>query len=74
MPVRIALTGRMQGPEMGAILRLLREGETSGIITEKGSLVPLSERIKVLREVDWTAVSSALENSRDIEPVTVLSH
>jgi hypothetical protein len=74
MPVRIALTGRMQGPEMGAILRLLREGETSGIITEKGSLVPLSERIKVLREVDWTAVSSALENSRDIEPATVLSH
>jgi glutamyl-tRNA synthetase len=74
MPVRIALTGRMQGPEMGTILRLLREGETSGIITEKGSLVPLSERIKVLREVDWTAVSSALENSRDIEPVTVLSH
>jgi hypothetical protein len=74
MPVRIALTGRMQGPEMGAILRLLREGETSGIITEKGSLVPLSERIKVLREVDWTAVSSTLENSRDIEPATVLSH
>jgi hypothetical protein len=74
MPVRIALTGRMQGPEMGAILRLLREGETSGLITEKGSLVPLSERIKVLREVDWTAVSSALENSRDIEPATVLSH
>ncbi|CAK9881508.1 unnamed protein product [Sphagnum jensenii] len=74
MPVRIALTGRMQGPEMGAILRLLREGETSGIITDKGSLVPLSERIKVLREVDWTAVSSALENSRDIEPATVLSH
>jgi len=74
MPVRIALTGRMQGPEMGAILRLLREGETSGIITEKGSLVPLSERIKVLREVDWTAVSSALENSRDVEPATVLSH
>jgi glutamyl-tRNA synthetase len=74
MPVRIALTGRMQGPEMGTILRLLREGETNGIITEKGSLVPLSERIKVLREVDWTAVSSALENSRDIEPATVLSH
>lgn len=74
MPIRIALTGRMQGPEMGAILRLLREGETSSIITEKGSLVPLSERIKVLREVDWTAVSSALENSRDIEPATVLSH
>jgi hypothetical protein len=74
MPVRIALTGRMQGPEMGAILRLLREGETSDLITEKGSLVPLSERIKVLREVDWTAVSSALENSRDIEPATVLSH
>jgi glutamyl-tRNA synthetase len=74
MPIRIALTGRMQGPDMGAILRLLREGETSSIITEKGSLVPLSERIKVLREVDWTAVSSALENSRDIEPATVLSH
>lgn len=74
MPVRVLLTGSMKGPEVGAVLDLVREGETTGSVTEKAGLVPLDARIKILREVDWAAVTSKLAESASQETEPALSH
>jgi glutamyl-tRNA synthetase len=74
MPVRVLLTGSMKGPEVGAVLGLVREGETTGSVTEKAGLVPLDARIKILREVDWAAVTSKLAESASQETEPALSH
>ncbi len=48
MPIRIALTGRMQGPDVGEQMKLLalEDGDVSG----SHALVPLSERIETLKK------------------------
>lgn len=74
MPVRVLLTGGMRGPEVGAILALVRQGESSGAVTEKAGLVTLDERIKILREVDWASVTSKLAESVSQETEPALSH
>ena len=47
MPIRIALTGRMQGPDVGEQMKLLalEDGDVTG-----ATLVPLGERIEALRK------------------------
>ncbi|KAG6548554.1 hypothetical protein Mapa_010042 [Marchantia paleacea] len=72
MPIRILLTGRMQGPDIGTTLALLKEGESSGIVTAHAALVPLKQRIEILRAVDWSAVSQQL--SKAAEGSAVLAH
>jgi glutamyl-tRNA synthetase len=47
MPVRVALTGRMQGPDVGEVLALL--AKENGDVSESGAYVPLSERIAQLK-------------------------
>ncbi|KAG0605633.1 hypothetical protein M758_9G075200 [Ceratodon purpureus] len=74
MPVRVLLTGAMQGPEVGAVLGLLKDGESSGAVTEKAGLVPLEERIKNLRAVDWASVTSKLAENISQETEPALSH
>lgn len=74
MPVRVLLTGGMKGPEVGALLGLVREGESSGAVTEKAGLVPLAERIQILKEVDWASVTSKLAESISHETEPALSH
>lgn len=71
MPVRVLLSGGMKGPEVGSLLGLVREGETSGAVTPKAGLVPLADRIQILREVEWATVTSKLADA-DAEPA--LSH
>lgn len=45
-PLRLALTGKMSGPDVGEILRVLHLAEKDGCAI---GLVPLSERIETLR-------------------------
>lgn len=47
MPVRIALTGRMQGPDVGELLRMLATEE--GDVAEAGAYVALPQRMEALR-------------------------
>lgn len=49
MPLRIALTGCMEGPDVGAQLMLLSNAK--GAVTEGTAVVDLDERIRILR--DW---------------------
>ncbi|CAM6111056.1 unnamed protein product [Calypogeia fissa] len=72
MPIRIVLTGRMQGPNIGSVLALLKEGEVNGIVTPRGGLVPLAQRMQILKEVDWSVIPQ--EVSAPAESSPVLTH
>ena len=47
MPARIALTGRMQGPDVGEVLRML--ALENGDVATKDASVALPERLETLR-------------------------
>lgn len=49
MPLRILITGRMQGPDVGAQLSLVAIGE--GEVVEEGLFVTLDERMETLKKV-----------------------
>ena len=51
MPMRIALTGRMQGADVGEQLEVLMQED--GQVAEGVDFVPLKERIERLRK--WSA-------------------
>ena len=55
MPLRIALTGAMAGPDVGDILALLALED--GDVADRGAYVPLPERIEALRA--WAASAPA---------------
>lgn len=53
MPVRVLLTGKMAGPDVGSTLNLLLKFEEEGVLGEKGQsiFVPFGTRIQKLREL-----------------------
>ena len=55
MPLRIALTGAMAGPDVGDILALLALED--GDVADRGAYAPLPERIEALRA--WVASAPA---------------
>jgi len=57
MPMRIALTGRMQGPDVGEVLSILALAE--GQVAEEGALMLLPERVAALKA--WAAEAGMLE-------------
>lgn len=67
MPLRVLLTGKLHGPDMGESIVLIHRAGNSGIVTPKFGFVTLEQRLKSLREVNWDAFSK-------VEPSTVASH
>ncbi|XP_022896649.1 glutamate--tRNA ligase, chloroplastic/mitochondrial [Olea europaea var. sylvestris] len=53
MPLRVLLTGKLHGPDMGAGVLLLYKAGRSGIVAPQTGFVTLDERFKILREVEW---------------------
>lgn len=72
MPVRILLTGRMQGPDIGSVLVLLKEGEVSGTVSSLGGLLPLAQRIQILKEVDWSVLPHEVFATAETIPILTL--
>ncbi|XP_041012583.1 glutamate--tRNA ligase, chloroplastic/mitochondrial [Juglans microcarpa x Juglans regia] len=56
MPLRVLLTGKLHGPDMGASVLLLHRAETSGVVAPKAGFVTLNDRFKMLRKLDWEAL------------------
>lgn len=56
MPLRVLLTGKLHGPDMGASVLLLHRAETSGVVAPEAGFVTLNERFKMLRKLDWEAL------------------
>lgn len=68
MPLRVLLTGKLHGPDMGESIVLIHRAGTNEIVTPQLGFVTLEQRLKSLREVDWEAFRKV------DEPATVASH
>ncbi|CAN6242802.1 unnamed protein product [Urochloa humidicola] len=53
MPLRVLLTGKLHGPEMGGSMALIHKAGICGAVTPQSNFVTLDERIRILKEVDW---------------------
>lgn len=67
MPLRVLLTGKLHGPDMGASVLVLYRAGTSGVVTPQAGFVTLDERFRIMRELDWESLikteQSVLESS-----------
>ncbi|KAL1366907.1 hypothetical protein HN51_020949 [Arachis hypogaea] len=57
MPLRLLLTGKLHGPDMGASVVLLYKAGTTSIVAPEAGFVTLDERFKILRQIDWETLS-----------------
>lgn len=57
MPLRVLLTGKLHGPDMGAGVLLLHRAGTCGVVAPQVGFVTLEDRFKMLREVQWEALN-----------------
>lgn len=57
MPLRVLLTGKLHGPDIGATVLLLHRAGTCGVVSPQAGFVTLDERFNMLRQVDWEALS-----------------
>lgn len=75
MPIRLLITGKTVGPDIGSAVELLYKAGNSSIITAQAGLVTLDERITRLKQVNWDDVSKKLElDAKSPGSVTVLAH
>eukprot|EP00250_Pteridium_aquilinum_P019075 c24280_g3_i1 orf=227-2053(-) len=75
MPIRLLITGKTVGPDIGSAVDLLYKAEISGMVSAKAGLVTFDERIKRLKAINWDNVSEKLDsNAKASESVTVLTH
>ncbi|CAO2033908.1 unnamed protein product [Urochloa humidicola] len=56
MPLRVLLTGKLHGPEMGGSMALIHKAGICGAVTPQSNFVTLDERIRILKEVDWESL------------------
>ncbi|PRQ24892.1 putative glutamate--tRNA ligase [Rosa chinensis] len=57
MPLRVLLTGKFHGPDMGVSVLLLHKAGKYGVVTPQTGFVTLDERFNKLRQVDWEALT-----------------
>ncbi|XP_062081495.1 glutamate--tRNA ligase, chloroplastic/mitochondrial [Humulus lupulus] len=57
MPLRVLLTGKLHGPDMGASVVLLHKAEICGVVAPQAEFVSLNERFNMLRQLDWEALT-----------------
>lgn len=57
MPLRLLLTGKLHGPDMGASILLLYKAGTNGIVAPEFGFQTLDERFKILRQINWEELS-----------------
>ncbi|KAG7011831.1 Glutamate--tRNA ligase, chloroplastic/mitochondrial [Cucurbita argyrosperma subsp. argyrosperma] len=56
MPLRLLLTGKIHGPDMGASMVLLHKAGSSGVVAPQVRFVTLNDRFEILRQIDWDSV------------------
>ena len=71
MPVRVLLTGKLHGPDIGASVLLLHRAGASNVIAPQAGFVTLDQRFKMLREIEWESFNkdeSVLESAATASP------
>ncbi|KAJ6708301.1 GLUTAMATE--TRNA LIGASE [Salix viminalis] len=71
MPLRVLLTGKLHGPDMGSSIILLHQAGTRDIVSSQAAFVTLDERFAVLREIDWEALS---KDQPPLEPAAIAAN
>ncbi|KAL5976924.1 Glutamate--tRNA ligase, chloroplastic/mitochondrial [Asimina triloba] len=68
MPLRVLLTGKLHGPDMGAGIILIHKAGTCGIVSPQAGFLTLDERFKILKGIDWDALvrDSQLESASPV--------
>lgn len=56
MPLRVLLTGKLHGPDMGSSMVLIHKAGICDVVSPQAGFVTLNERFKTLRQVDWEAL------------------
>ncbi|KAG2648120.1 glutamate--tRNA ligase, chloroplastic/mitochondrial-like [Panicum virgatum] len=56
MPLRVLLTGKLHGPDMGASIALIHKAGICGAVTPQSNFITLDERFRILKEVDWESL------------------
>ncbi|KAJ7528699.1 hypothetical protein O6H91_15G014800 [Diphasiastrum complanatum] len=75
MPVRVLLTGKMHGPDIGSAVLLIHKAQKSGAVNLRAGLIPISGRIEMLKEVDWDQIYGKFsQSSNSVETVPTLLH
>eukprot|EP00475_Leptophrys_vorax_P005656 TRINITY_DN13403_c0_g1_i1.p1 TRINITY_DN13403_c0_g1~~TRINITY_DN13403_c0_g1_i1.p1 ORF type:complete len:525 (-),score=36.28 TRINITY_DN13403_c0_g1_i1:72-1460(-) len=69
MPIRVLLTGRMHGPDVGETLLMLQRAEKDKALGANASLVTVDERLQRLRETDVAAVAAAAKAGETVSAV-----
>ncbi|XP_014516763.1 glutamate--tRNA ligase, chloroplastic/mitochondrial [Vigna radiata var. radiata] len=57
MPLRVLLTGKLHGPDIGASVVLLYKAGISDVVAPETGFVTLDERFKMLRQIKWETLS-----------------
>ncbi|GBG78006.1 hypothetical protein CBR_g25940 [Chara braunii] len=71
MPIRLALTGSMQGPDVGQILAMLQKAEGTGAVANEGGiLVPLADRVAMLKSINWGALVQQQQQAPSAVPAS----
>lgn len=71
MPVRVLLTGKLHGPDIGASVLLLHRAGTSNVIAPQAGFVTLDQRFKMLRKIEWESFNkdeTVLESAATASP------
>ncbi|KAH7437544.1 hypothetical protein KP509_05G077500 [Ceratopteris richardii] len=76
MPIRLLVTGKTFGPDIGSAVELLYKAEASGILNTKAGLVTLAERMERLKKINWDNVSEKIAslNAKSPENAAALIH
>ncbi|KAF3434917.1 hypothetical protein FNV43_RR22004 [Rhamnella rubrinervis] len=71
MPLRVLLTGKLHGPDMGSSMVLIHKAGTRSVVSPQAGFVTLDERFKTLRKVDWEAL---IKDQRIAEATAAVSN
>ncbi|KAL0365769.1 UNVERIFIED_CONTAM: Glutamate--tRNA ligase, chloroplastic/mitochondrial [Sesamum angustifolium] len=71
MPLRVLLTGKLHGPDMGAGLLLVYKAGRCSVVAPGSGFVTLDERFKMLREIEWESFSKDNPAMESAEAVPV---
>ncbi|AQK67936.1 Glutamate--tRNA ligase chloroplastic/mitochondrial [Zea mays] len=61
MPLRVLLTGKLHGPDMGGSIALIHKAGVCCAVTPQSNFVTLDERFRMLKDVDWESLAKEQE-------------
>ena len=63
MPVRVLLTGRMHGPDVGSILHVVHEAQAHSTFSEGSGIITIAERVDRLKQA---VASKKVESTAEV--------